>query len=470
MRPLFRAVGFASPVLIWSLAAASFGQSVYTDQYSDPTAYQPYRSAGATPPSVYQSAAERATRPESRVTEGEGAGNGAGDGAGEGMPASVDWNPGSLQGGAPAYGRRNPLEIIERSGPSRLPDNDSPGPGPNSQPTTASAEIATDESLTDEWGPDEAHTAEARTAEIGTNEMEPAASRAPWDEGSGAGGGMSTSASDHHGDRALLQQPARLDNPLREVAPPRPLVSQPGPSEFDPAVNRADAHGQAASRSSSHTASQGVRPASHESELTGTQPTTRPNSETGLSDPGGQRAISSGTGASNTPSAEGSPSVDWSDPDAGNIPLASASAGNPLQLSPPESKSTADTSRFGSLQSALTMVSGLGIVLAIFLLVAWGMRRAQPKALGVLPSQVVEVLGRAPLAGRQQVYLLRCGVKLVLVSVTPDGAETLTEITDPFEVDRMSGLCEQNRSGSSTVAFRRVLDQYARQGEVTHGA
>ena len=51
--------------------------------------------------------------------------------------------------------------------------------------------------------------------------------------------------------------------------------------------------------------------------------------------------------------------------------------------------------------------------------------------------------GRAPLAGRQHVHLLRCGSKLLLVSVTPGGAETLTEVTDPAEVDRLAGLCRQ---------------------------
>ena len=68
------------------------------------------------------------------------------------------------------------------------------------------------------------------------------------------------------------------------------------------------------------------------------------------------------------------------------------------------------------------------------------------KSATLLPTEVVEVLGRAPLAGRQQMHLLRCGNKLLLVSVTPTGAETLTEVTDPVEVDRLSGLCRQAAS------------------------
>lgn len=109
----------------------------------------------------------------------------------------------------------------------------------------------------------------------------------------------------------------------------------------------------------------------------------------------------------------------------------------------------------------VTVGSSLAVVLGLFLAVACLLRRAAPKGLAPLPQEVVEVLGRAPLAGRQQMHLLRCGRKLLLVSVTPAGAETLTEITDPAEVDRLAGLCQQARPGSTTEAFRQVLQQFA---------
>jgi hypothetical protein len=43
--------------------------------------------------------------------------------------------------------------------------------------------------------------------------------------------------------------------------------------------------------------------------------------------------------------------------------------------------------------------------------------------------------------------------------VTPHGAETLTEVTDVTEVDRLAGLCQQQRPGSVTASFRHVLAQ-----------
>jgi hypothetical protein len=39
--------------------------------------------------------------------------------------------------------------------------------------------------------------------------------------------------------------------------------------------------------------------------------------------------------------------------------------------------------------------------------------------------------------------------------------ETLTEITDTDEVTRLAGLCRQAQPGSTTAAFRQVLQQLA---------
>jgi flagellar biogenesis protein FliO len=93
----------------------------------------------------------------------------------------------------------------------------------------------------------------------------------------------------------------------------------------------------------------------------------------------------------------------------------------------------------------------------------WGVRRTMPGQVPLLPKEVVDVLGRAALASRQQVYLLRCGCKLLLVSVTPAGVETLTEVVDPLEVDRLLGLCVQSRPGSTTAAFRQLFQEFAQE-------
>jgi flagellar biogenesis protein FliO len=113
--------------------------------------------------------------------------------------------------------------------------------------------------------------------------------------------------------------------------------------------------------------------------------------------------------------------------------------------------------------SLVTALGALAIALGLFFIFAWTLKRAMPKGSAPLPGEVVELLGRAPLASRQYVHLLRVGNKLLLVSVSAAGAETLTEITDPIEVDRLAGICNQAQAGSTTMAFRQVFQQFSRE-------
>lgn len=55
--------------------------------------------------------------------------------------------------------------------------------------------------------------------------------------------------------------------------------------------------------------------------------------------------------------------------------------------------------------------------------------------------------------------LIRFGSKLLLVSVIQGEARTLSEITDPLEVDQLVGLCESGQAGSISNSFRSVLLQ-----------
>lgn len=138
----------------------------------------------------------------------------------------------------------------------------------------------------------------------------------------------------------------------------------------------------------------------------------------------------------------------------------SASRSRPLPLSP-RGSGAGPPGEAGQGRAApwVTVIGSLAVVLGLFFVFAWALRRTAPRGSVALPSEVFEVLGRAPLAGRQEVHLVRCGAKLLLVSVTPAGAETLTEITEPAEVDRLAGLCQQVRPGSATATFREVLHQ-----------
>lgn len=117
----------------------------------------------------------------------------------------------------------------------------------------------------------------------------------------------------------------------------------------------------------------------------------------------------------------------------------------------------------GAASSIFTGMASLLVVLGLFFGVAWALRRGMPPGPTALPSEAVEVLGRTTLAGRQHAHLIRCGNKVLLVYLAQGVAETLTEITDPLEVDRLTGLCRQSHPQSATKSFRQVLQQFGRE-------
>ncbi len=169
--------------------------------------------------------------------------------------------------------------------------------------------------------------------------------------------------------------------------------------------------------------------------------------------PGSPRAVSAGLVGAGQRRALPAPT-----PDSSTRP--------PTRLPPPGNAGRPAGDRAASgLPSVVTVASSLAIVLGVFLLLAWGMRRAAPAGTLALPGEVFEVLGSASMASRQQAHLLRCGRKLVLVSVTTAGAETITEITDPEEVDRLAGLCRQAHPQSTTATFRQVFKQFAQRNQ-----
>jgi flagellar protein FliO/FliZ len=114
------------------------------------------------------------------------------------------------------------------------------------------------------------------------------------------------------------------------------------------------------------------------------------------------------------------------------------------------------------------VIGSLAVVLGLFFVVAWLMRRSMPQSARRLPGEVVETLGRVPLAGRQQMHLLRFGNKLLLVCVSPTGVDTLGEITDPSEIDRVAALCAQNESSGATKTFHQIFGQ--RTGDKSRAA
>ncbi|MDR2761907.1 MAG: hypothetical protein LBB88_04850 [Planctomycetaceae bacterium] len=89
----------------------------------------------------------------------------------------------------------------------------------------------------------------------------------------------------------------------------------------------------------------------------------------------------------------------------------------------------------------VSVVSSLFIVISIFLILTLLFRKISPNATQTLPKEVFENLGKTFLSQKLQVYLLRLGNRLILVSATGDALTPITEITDPDEVVTVLGMC-----------------------------
>jgi len=113
-----------------------------------------------------------------------------------------------------------------------------------------------------------------------------------------------------------------------------------------------------------------------------------------------------------------------------------------------------------------TVASSLAIVLGLFAALVWFSKRFAPAGSAAWPKEAVELLGRAPLTGRQTMQLIRVGNRLLLVALSANGAETLTEITDPVEVEHLAGLCRGGKAASASASFSRVMNQLATEPAV----
>ena len=101
------------------------------------------------------------------------------------------------------------------------------------------------------------------------------------------------------------------------------------------------------------------------------------------------------------------------------------------------------TFNFQSNKTA-SIAASLFVVIGLFLAFAWVGKKNMKPGSGRLSKEIVQVLGKSQLSGKQQLELVRVGQKLLLLCVTPHSVETLTEITEPTEVERLLTIVRQD--------------------------
>lgn len=136
----------------------------------------------------------------------------------------------------------------------------------------------------------------------------------------------------------------------------------------------------------------------------------------------------------------------------------------------PAAASGGSGAAFSNRRWATSMPLAIGMIavgVAFLIGIGWFAAPRSRRAAALLSPEVLEVLGRATLGPRLTLHLLRCGNRLILVAMSPEGVNTLSEITDPQEVADLLALCRRNSPHAVTESFRQVLDQLTRGRELS---
>ncbi|MFP6650591.1 MAG: flagellar biosynthetic protein FliO [Pirellulaceae bacterium] len=177
-------------------------------------------------------------------------------------------------------------------------------------------------------------------------------------------------------------------------------------------------------------------------------------------------------------------SIAWTPPLSAQFPGLESGSEQPPRghvsrpIQPPREKSAASSTSASvsesTRQAVIRVSASMAIVLAVFFLVIWFLRRSLPHQARVLPEEAFEVLGTAPLSSRHTIQLVRVGNRLLVVSLTTGGATSLAEISDIEEVDRLLSLCQagrqQDQARAGGESFQQVLSEMGIDRTGTHAA
>lgn len=130
-------------------------------------------------------------------------------------------------------------------------------------------------------------------------------------------------------------------------------------------------------------------------------------------------------------------------------PTADSTFDAPLPLSRPAANSAhrlAGSSKSAASKSPTgwgTVTGSLLVVLGMIVAGGYFLSRKGIRLPGMLPADVVQILGKRYLDARSSLQLVRCGSKiLVLANSSQHGLRTLSEITDPHEVELLTEQCQ----------------------------
>jgi len=131
---------------------------------------------------------------------------------------------------------------------------------------------------------------------------------------------------------------------------------------------------------------------------------------------------------------------------------------NPLPRRSNSATRDANLTHVNASTSWSATVWSLLLIVGLIVVGAQWLKSRSPTVARGLPAEVFEILGRQAIDPRTTVVLARCGSRLLLLSQSPHGLQTLAEITDPVEIDCLAGLCRATpREQTLLETFRAML-------------
>jgi flagellar biogenesis protein FliO len=135
----------------------------------------------------------------------------------------------------------------------------------------------------------------------------------------------------------------------------------------------------------------------------------------------------------------------------------------PRRITPRGEAPAGDASKRTGLPAPGSILSALALVTLAIFAAARLWKLHGPKLPGGMPREAAEVLGRCRIESRQSLYLVRLGSRILVLGSGGGELTTLSEITDPAEVDLISAQCRSGGGGASP--FSRLFE--ARQATST---
>ncbi|MSR57143.1 MAG: hypothetical protein EXS05_05675 [Planctomycetaceae bacterium] len=109
-----------------------------------------------------------------------------------------------------------------------------------------------------------------------------------------------------------------------------------------------------------------------------------------------------------------------------------------------------------------------GALLIVLILIVASAKLFQRRGLtsrNTLPAEVLEVFGRSVIDERNAIHLVRCGSRLLVLGSSPAGLRTLTEITDPVEVESLADLCRSREIVTVAESVSRLFQRRPMDGK-----